>query len=339
MRDEILLRLLTNELSQLSNLDVSILTHEGGDPDSVCSAYCLKKILTDFFKTKNVRIIIPDTPSAHTKTLLEYFNLELSNDVEKSDVCIIVDAGSPEQLSKYFEVVFRQDVKIIVIDHHSNTNNRYPASVKVYSNEAYQSVSEIIYDLAEYSGFELSLREVEAILIGIYYDTARFSVADLETSLKISKLINRGITLKNILARMEQTIDLSERIARLKGATRMKIYRFNDWLIVLTHVGKFQSSVARSLISLGAHLAVAIGELDKSRIVASIRASQDFVEQTGLNVGVDLAERIGMKLGGHGGGHASAAHLECKTTIDELITYIIDELASRLNINPEVLEA
>jgi len=338
MRNGLFISLLSRELSRLDSLRVGILTHEGGDPDSICSAFCLKKILKEFFNAYKVWINVPDTPTAHTKALIEYFQVEILNDIMDADVYILVDVGSPEQIDEYFKVISKRDKQVIVIDHHSNTVNRYPSHVRVYSSEHYQSASEIIYDLAEYLGIQLSLREVEAILIGMYYDTARFSIADLETSNKICKLINKGVSLSNIFAKLEQRIDVSERIARLKGAVRMKIYRFREWLVVVTTVGKFQSSVARSLINLGAHLALAIGEVDKLRVTASIRAAQEFVEQTKINIGVDLAERIGLKLEGHGGGHASAAHLECKTSIEELVRCFIDELTSRLNIKPEVLE-
>jgi nanoRNase/pAp phosphatase (c-di-AMP/oligoRNAs hydrolase) len=337
MRNESFISLLSRELSQLASLRVSILTHAGGDPDSICSAYCLKKILKETFNVGNVWISVPDSPTAHTKALVEYFQIEVTRDVRDVDAYIVVDVGSPEQLDEYFEVISRGDKQVIVIDHHSNTVNRYPPTTKVYSSEYYQSTSEIIYDLAEYTGFKLGLLEAEAILIGMYYDTARLSIADSETSHKLCRLIDKGVSLGNVLAKLEQKIDISERIARLKGAARMKIYRFRDWLVVVTIVGGFQSSVARSLINLGAHLAIAIGEVDKSRVTASIRASQEFVEQNKINVGVDLAERLGIKLGGHGGGHASAAHLECKTTPGELAYHFIDELANRLNIKPEVL--
>jgi len=337
MRNESFISLLSRELSQLASLRVSILTHAGGDPDSICSAYCLKKILKETFNVSNVWISVPDSPTAHTKALVEYLQIEVTHDVRAADTYIVVDVGSPEQLNEYIEVISRVDKRVIVIDHHSNTINRYPSTAKVYSSEHYQSTSEIIYDLAEYVGFKLGLVEAEAMLLGMYYDTARLSIADPETSHKICKLINKGVNLSNILAKLEQRIDISERIARLKGAARMKIYRFRDWLVVVTIVGGFQSSVARSLINLGAHLAMAIGEVDKSRVTASIRASQEFVEQTRINIGVDLAERLGAKLGGHGGGHSSAAHLKCKTTAGELANHFIDELANRLNIKPEVL--
>jgi len=337
MRNELFVSLLSGELSLLGGLRVIILTHAGGDPDSICSAYCLKKILMETFNVNNVWISVPDSPTAHTKALVEYFEIEVIHDVRDADTYIVVDVGSPEQLNEYSEVIAGGDKQVIVIDHHSNTINRYPPTAKVYSSEHYQSTSEIIYDLAEYVGFQLGLLEAEAILLGMYYDTARLSIADSQTSHKICRLIDKGVSLSNVLAKLEQRIDISERIARLKGAARMEIYRFRDWLVVVTIVGGFQSSVARSLINLGAHLAIAIGEVDKSRVAASIRASQEFVEKTKINVGVDLAERLGVKLGGHGGGHTSAAHLECKTTAGELANCFIGELAGRLNVKPEVL--
>ncbi|MEM3495388.1 MAG: DHH family phosphoesterase [Nitrososphaerota archaeon] len=339
MRDEILISLLDRELNQLSRHKVFILTHSGGDPDSICSAYFLRKLLKEIYNVGNVWIGVPGSPTAHVKALIEYFEIGLAQNVEGVDAYIVVDAGSPEQLDEYFEVISRGDKYVIVIDHHSDTVNRYSPNVKVYSSERYQSVTEVIYDLAEYLGYQLELRDAEAILIGLYYDTVRFSIADLDTSSKICRLISKGIILNSILAKLEQTVDTSERIARLKGASRMKIYRFRDWLVVITNVGKFQSSVARSLINLGAHLAIAIGEVDKSRVAASMRASQDFIEQTKINLSIDLAGRIGVKFGGYGGGHASAAHLECNASIEELAEYLVDELKNRLGINPEVLEA
>ncbi|MEN2974368.1 MAG: DHH family phosphoesterase [Candidatus Caldarchaeales archaeon] len=338
MRDEKLISNLVRELQAIKGLRISILTHEGGDPDSICSAFVLRKVMREIFQARDTFIIVPDTPTSHSKALLEYFSIDLLQDPEDVEVYVVVDAGSPEQLSEYHKIILDKDKKVIVLDHHSETYRRYPSHVKIYSSESYQSLCELIYDLSEFLGLELNLKEVEALLIGIYYDTVRLSVADMETSIKFCKLMSRGIELNNILSRLEHTMDASERIARLKGAARMKIYRFGNWLIVITNVRAFQSSVARSLVSLGAHLALAIGENEKNWLRGSIRASNDFVEETKINIGVDLAGDISYKLGGYGGGHASAAHLECKGTIEELSDHVIETLSRRLGLEPEVVE-
>ncbi|MCS7125383.1 MAG: DHH family phosphoesterase [Aigarchaeota archaeon] len=338
MRDERLISLLVKELQRVSGLRVSILTHAGGDPDSICSAFVLKKILKEIFQVEDVSISVPESPTSHTKALLEYFSIDLAKNLQDIDVYLVVDVGSPEQLGEYCKIVFEEDKKVIVIDHHSDTENRYSPNVKVYSSDSYQSLCELIYDLAEHLELELDLKDAEALLIGIYYDTVRLSIADTETSRKICRLIDKGVNLSNVLSRLELGMDNSERIARLKGAARMKIYRFGDWLIVITNVKRFQSSVARSLILLGAHLALAVGEVEKDWLRASIRASQEFVEQSRINLGVDLAAKIGSSLGGYGGGHSSAAHFECRANLEDLSNRFIEELSQMLNLKPEVVE-
>lgn len=340
MRDRELIARIAKTLKEIEGLrHVVILTHIGGDPDSVASAYMLRELLLKKFKVKLVDVVIPEEPTAHIKPILTYLSLNVLEDVhEDAEAYFVVDAGSPEQLGRHTSILSVLDRPVIVLDHHSRTVNRYPTHVKVFSNELYQSVSEMIYDLVEYVRYRIDLREAEALFIGIYYDTARLMIADEESARKLCKLLSMGINPSIILSSLEHELDISERIARLKAAMRMKVYRFGEWVFAFTEVSAFQSSVARTLISLGAHVAIAVGSREDGILSASIRAVNDFCEETGLNVGVDLAEKIAGKFNGYGGGHACAAHFTCRASIEDVLNTVLEMLSTKLKKNLEVVK-
>ncbi|MCF8885140.1 MAG: DHH family phosphoesterase [Nitrososphaerota archaeon] len=340
MRDPELIALIAKTLREVEGLgQVVILTHVGGDPDSIASAYVLRELLLKKLKVKLVDVVVPEEPTAHIKPILTYLSLNVLEDVPKdAEAYFVVDAGSPEQLGRHIDILSILDRFVIVLDHHSGTVNKYPKHVKVFSNELYQSVSEIMYDLVEYIGYSIGLREAEALFIGIYYDTARLMIADEESTRKLCKLISIGINPSSILSSLEHGLDISERIARLKAAMRMKVYRFEEWVFAFTEVSAFQSSVARALISLGAHIAIAVGGREEGILSASIRAVNDLCEKTGLNVGVDLAEKVAGKFNGYGGGHACAAHFTCKASIEDVLNTVLEILSTKLKKNLEVVK-
>ncbi|MEM0274995.1 MAG: DHH family phosphoesterase [Nitrososphaerota archaeon] len=325
MRDPELIALIAKTLREVEGLgQVVILTHVGGDPDSIASAYVLRELLLKKLKVKLVDVVVPEEPTAHIKPILTYLSLNVLEDVPKdAEAYFVVDAGSPEQLGRHIDILSILDRFVIVLDHHSGTVNKYPKHVKVFSNELYQSVSEIMYDLVEYIGYSIGLREAEALFIGIYYDTARLMIADEESTRKLCKLISIGINPSSILSSLEHGLDISERIARLKAAMR---------------ISAFQSSVARALISLGAHIAIAVGGREEGILSASIRAVNDLCEKTGLNVGVDLAEKVAGKFNGYGGGHACAAHFTCKASIEDVLNTVLEILSTKLKKNLEVVK-
>ena len=310
MRDESFIRGVEECLRLLSGKIVAIITHSGGDPDSIGAAYVLSNILKKTFQANEVLFRIPSEASTHSLSLLERLGFkESENGLDMVDCFLILDCGSPEQLNE-FRWILDSGKSIIVVDHHSTSREKFGDKAKVYALDEYQSVCEIILDLADLLGYKLSPREAEALFVGIYYDTVRLSIADSETLGKVCRLASYGIQPREILQGLEARMDISERIARLKGAARMRIYRAGDWLIAVSRLSSFQSSAARSLVSLGAHVAIVAGESDEG-IIVSFRAVREFTETTGINLGRDIAARIGAEFEGHGGGHSSAAKALC----------------------------
>ncbi len=328
MRDRKLIELLEERLRELSGKVVAILTHSGGDPDSIGAAYVLSNILKELMGT-DVLFKIPSEVSTHSAVLLTRLGLDQSDEVEAAEAYIVLDCGSPEQLGE-LEEVLSSGKMVLVIDHHSTSVEKFEGKAEVYVSDEYSSVCEIVFDLANRLGYELSTKEREALFAGIYYDTVRLSVADSEALRKLCALASNQVNPRELLQGLEIRMDVSERIARLKAATRIRIYRIKDWLIAVSRLSSFQSSSARSLVTLGAHVAIVGGESEDG-ITVSFRALREFVETTGINLGRDIAARIGAEFGGHGGGHSSAAKAYCVNgSLEKVLERCVELIGEKL---------
>lgn len=308
---------------------ITVITHWGGDADSIGAAYVLIRLLEKHYGASSVSLIIPETLTTHSRAILSKLNLEPANDIGDADVFILIDVGSLEQVGKYLDTVLEKGKKAL-IDHH--LHKTYDERIRYVVSDEYQSTSEIIYDLAAHIGWRFSKEEAEALFMGIYYDTARLSVADRESLSKICSLTSLGVEPTQVLMGLETQVDESERIARLKAATRMSIYRVGEWIIATSNVSAFQTSAARALLGLGAHVAVVAGEDEEEETVSiSLRAQQDFVRKTSINMGRVLVDVICGKYGGTGGGHATVARVKCKGEIDEILSFIIRQIGQMLS--------
>jgi len=335
MRNEGLIRSLGERLSRLSGGRSAILTHYGGDPDSIAAAYVLSKILKSSLNI-STSFKIPAEVSAQGKALMEMLGMKEAGDINSAEAFIVLDCGSPEQLDDYVWIL-ESGRDVLVIDHHSTSVEGFRGRAEVFCSEDYQSVSEIILDLAEHLGYRVDVKDAEALFAGIYYDTARLSIADEETMMKICRLASLGVNPGKLLATLEAGMDFSERVARLKSALRMRVYRIGEWLIAASRLGSFQSSSARSLVNLGAHVAIVAGESDGG-VAVSFRAVKDFIEATGLNLARDLAAIIASETGGHGGGHASAARAYCaRGGVEEILERCIRILSEKLGKPAEMM--
>ena len=127
-------------------------------------------------------------------------------------------------------------------------------------------------------------------------------------------------------------------MARLKGARRLRIYRVGSWLGATTMVGSFQAHVARSLLGLGADFAIVGGESD-DEIRVSMRGTQRFMDGSKVQLGRDVAEYVGVKLGGHGGGHSTAASFSCRGDEESAVSAALSRLGELLGASPQEISA
>jgi len=101
----------------------------------------------------------------------------------------------------------------------------------------------------------------------------------------------------------------------------------------MSMIGSFQAHVARSLIYLGADVAVVGGESEGETRV-SLRSTQRFSDATKVQLGTQVAEEVVKSLGGHGGGHATAASFSTDAGEDEAVVVCLRRLAELLGAEP-----
>lgn len=141
--------------------------------------------------------------------------------------------------------------------------------------------------------------------MGIVYDTGHLKHSKPKTFRTISDLLEKtGESYGEIIQLLHTKTDISERIALLKAANRMDIYKINDYLIVFSEIGSFESSCARSLIKFSADLAI-VANKGKKELRISGRTNKTISKEVDL-VG-DVFNHLPDIIGGSAGGHREAA--------------------------------
>lgn len=277
---------------------VILLSHHNADPDGLGSALALSMGL----KQKNIqtRIGVAESVSKLSKKLFKEYKIEINPEIEDKEVVLVLDTSSSEQLGE-IEI---KGKKTIVIDHHYPGNLKEKAHLSWINSEA-KSVCELIYELLNELNCEFTPEISTFLILGISYDTGHLKYGDKNTFSILSKLLKyTDKDFNEILSLLYLPPDISERIAYLKAANRMDVYRIKDYLIIFSKIGSFEGSSARSLVRYGGDIAI-VGCKRKNEIRISGRARREISEK--MNLAEDIFSKIEPIIKGSAGGHSSAA--------------------------------
>ncbi|HUK84628.1 MAG TPA: DHH family phosphoesterase [Candidatus Acidoferrum sp.] len=295
-------------LDQTDAAFVLLLCHRSADADAICSAYALQCLLKRFKPDIVTEIGCPQGINKPSKVLLEHMpiTVNLKPNIESAEIIVFLDTNTIDQLDQVAEIIKKSPAPKIIIDHHSPNPETTKICKLCVINEKAAANCEIVYKLFSQAKIKPDLNEAKALFIGIAFDTRHFALSSAATLQIIAKLVTAGIDVQETLALFALPIESSERLAKLKACKRAKIIRINDWIIALSHVSAYQASGAKALVDLGAH-ASAVAGTKNGKIEISLRSSRQFTEETGVNLGKDIATPLGEWLQGVGGGHAMAA--------------------------------
>jgi nanoRNase/pAp phosphatase (c-di-AMP/oligoRNAs hydrolase) len=319
------------ELIDKSNVKlILLLCHQNADPDSLGAAFAFDKLLKSLRPTLQTEIAAPSGPSKLSKAIMNVLPINLTNEpqIEKADLIFLLDTNTIQQLEKWNNRI-KSKCPLIIIDHHA----KHPETEKIatisITDETASSTCDIIYRLFKEAKIKPSPDEAKALFLGIAYDTRHFILANSETLKIVADLVDLGVDAQETLTILSLPMDLSERIARLKAANRVKILRIKDWLIALANISAFQASAARALISLGAHISIVAGKKE-DEVQVSFRSSNEFYKGTDIHLGRDLATPLGSFLGGMGGGHSISAGANGKGDINSCFKFCEKILRTKL---------
>ena len=306
--------------------------HQNADPDALCSAYVVSKVLNRTNPRLRIRIGAPGGASKISKSIIEEIPIRLDDmqHLDKMDLFVLFDTNTIQQLGELGKRILETGKPIAIIDHHAaSPTMKEIAQLRIVSEKS-RSTCELVYNLIEKDGIALSRKEALCLFMGMAYDTRHFAIASAESFRVAAKLVEAGVDPEKVMRTLSMPLERSERVARLKTAQRARIMDFRGWIIVFSRVSSHQASSARGLLSLGADVAVVGGESDSS-IRASIRASNDFLDGTGVHLGRDLAQPLGEAIGGAGGGHRGAAGINGGKNLERFFTECKKILAKKLN--------
>jgi phosphoesterase RecJ-like protein len=311
---------------------VLLLCHRSADADAICSAYALQGLLKRFMPDVVFEVGCPQGVNKPSKVLLERMpiTVNLKPNVESADVIVFLDLNTVEQLDQIAEVIRKSPAPKIIVDHHYSSPETTQICKLCIVDQKAAANCEIVYKLFKQAKIKPNFNESKAMLIGIAFDTRHFSLANASTFAILAKLVTQGIDVQATLQEFALPIDTSERLAKLKACKRAKILRINGWIIAVSHVSAFQAPAAKSLIDLGAH-ASAVAGMKNGKIEISLRCTRQFTEETGVNLGKDIAAPLGDFVQGVGGGHAMAAGVsgtaEIEPTLKQCLALLRQKIA------------
>ena len=298
---------------------VSIICHHNADPDAICAAYSLEKLIHELDQGAVTEILYPDSASQLSERIINHFNIESSTNtrIVEADTVVVVDTGNLIQLEILQSLLHRDSIHIF-IDHHSFDTEIDKLATLYILDETAVATCEIIYDIWQTMEIEPPKEVAEALLIGIAFDSKHFSIGTSKTFRIVAHLLELGATLSEIRETLQSTIDLSERVARLKSAQRMTLHRVDPWIIATSNLGSFQPSAARGILNLGADVAIIAGN-EKEELKASLRSTEEFHQKTGIHLGDHLSKPLSEHYNGAGGGHPTAAGINGYGDADALL--------------------
>jgi len=237
-----------------------------------------------------------------------------------------VDCPSEEQLEPVN--LSESDAEKILVDHHSPGKLEDLVDVTFTDPEA-RSTSEMVYEIAKESGWKMNEKGATALICGIVADTSHLKHARTKQFEYISELLQA--TEKNyseILSILRTPVDFSEKIARVKAAKRVDAYRLGKTIVVFSKVGSFEAASARSLLRLGADVAiVACPRKDELRI--SGRCERKLTDR--LHLAEDVFSPLKDLIDGSAGGHDAAASSNGRNKdVEEIFEAMLDRLEKTL---------
>ncbi len=299
--------------------------HHNADLDCVASAIALYISFPDF------SIYAPLGVSSAGKKLFKRLNIEWKEEekLENYELIVILDTNSLEQLGKFDWEKLKE--RSLVIDHHDYNPKYEQALLYVWRPET--SCSEIVYEILEEAGIEISSEVAEALVAGIIGDTARFKFARTSTFQNLCKILRKSRRdFSEILREIEGqerggNLDRSRRIALLKAMQRSSYVDFKGTIILKSFVSSFEGEIASIMISMAADIAV-IGAQRGEEARVSVRARPWLVER-GLNL-AEICRKVGEDFSGGGGGHPGASGINVIGDVEAVVNAVIEEIKEKL---------
>jgi bifunctional oligoribonuclease and PAP phosphatase NrnA len=297
-------------------------THENPDGDALGSLLAAKLTL-DALGKDSVMVLSGQAPlpAEYTFMALESVRRTMPNDVEER-VFFALDCANESRLGPGQEALERAPLVLNVDHHHDNT--RF-GSVNVVVADA-SSTGEIVRDLVDLLGVELTPDIAEAIYIALVTDTGRFQYANTTPkALRLAaELVEAGADVHRVFQSIYESVQLAKLKLLARALERAEVYE--GGAIVVSYLLKtdfaevgaaepYSEGIIDFLRAVeGAEMAALIREPPAPGRPArrvSLRSSSDELDVSAI-----------ARASGDGGGHRQAAGFSSALEISEIVEFI-----------------
>jgi phosphoesterase RecJ-like protein len=299
---------------------VLLTTHTRPDGDACGCVAAISQTLTTL--GKNAKILLLSELPAWYEFLFEqkpevfskktngvsHPQAEIDSDLsDESDLIVIVDTSSYNQLPEFDKYLKQSDKPVLVIDHHATSDNLGDCHL-IDSSAAATAL--IVFDLLKYAGWPITKKIAEALFVAVSTDTGwfQFDNTDSRTLRVCTELIDAGANPSRIYRDLYQ--NFSPQRFNLMTAMLNTLELHLDGRFTMQHLT--QADFKRT----GAKFSDTENLIDECRRISGVEAAALFVEQADGQVKISLRSRgaidvckIAAKFGGGGHKMAAGAHL------------------------------
>jgi len=303
-----------------------LVTHENPDGDALGSLVAMHGVLSALGKDSVMFVSATDLPLP-----LEYRFFDLTGmvsappaDIDGRTV-IFLDCGNIDRTPT--GAVKHEGSHILNVDHHHD-NTRF-GDVDYVVPEA-SCTAEIVWDLMHELGVRPTREIADALYVGLVTDTGKFQYENTgpRAHLMAADLIEAGVDTHDIYRRLYEDMPFAK--LELLGRALSNVTRHDDGRLTMTvlHREDFESAGAEDSLSEGVidHLrsvdgtkvAAVVREIDGVKRKISLRSTDGEVDVSAI-----------ARLAG-GGGHQRAAGVTTEMTDDEIVAFLLEQIAAQL---------
>ena len=312
---------------------VLIASHENPDGDAIGSMAAASLALRG--AGKEVRLYLhADSPLPHEYGFLDMTGLERVIDPATVEgwTLLALDCGNESRIGPGHDELRAAAETVIDIDHHHD-NSRF-GDVNYVDGKA-SSTAEILAQVFDGLGVELTPAIAEALYVGLVTDTGRFQYRTTSPdSLRLAaRLLEAGADVHKVFELVFETVPAGK--TRLLGRVLEHMEFSEGGRVVISHVTR------DDLALVAGDEATTEGLIDNLRAVDGVQVAGLIREQVPLPDGTIMPNRVSLRSRGsidvsviarksQGGGHKQAAGFSHPGSIEQIREFIVDEVAGQL---------
>jgi phosphoesterase RecJ-like protein len=307
-----------------------ITTHENPDGDSLGSILAMKLALEQLGKDA-VMYLSGETPLPQEYTFMPLDGIHRTLPEDSGDrVILALDCANARRIGPDPSLLDRAPLVIDIDHHHDNT--RF-GNINVIIGSA-SSTGEILRDLFDLMGIELTPDIAEALYIALVTDTGRFQYANTtpKTLRVAAELIEAGADIHRVFQTVYENVAFAKLKLLARALEHARVYEGGR--IIVSHLERSDFEAAGAEEPFAEGLIDYLRAVEGAEIAAFIREppTQDGpLRRVSLRTRAEEIDVSAIARKSGGGGHRQAAGFSSESSVEEITDFVRREFLAQSN--------